>query len=173
MTHHTERPTVRPAFTRGFRLQLEGGRHLDGAEFPSGRVLVDDPEAGLATAAVSLDELLKVYPGARVEWPGDELVPTWALDELLRIVGYVTRGLDGVSLTEPYPAAAARRVLARLTDYLGAERVARTGQPADAGSNVYDSDSAVELLIRSLPPEIQRTIRAALGTEHNSSKEQS
>ncbi|WP_432169100.1 hypothetical protein [Streptomyces sp. 1222.5] len=59
-----------PPFTRGFRLNLTDGRHLDGAEFPSGRVFVlDDPDYGLATAAVSLDELVKGYHGATVEWP--------------------------------------------------------------------------------------------------------
>lgn len=57
-------------FARGFRLRLLDGRALDGAEFPSARVLVvDDPEYGFATVATSLDELLKGYHGAVVEWP--------------------------------------------------------------------------------------------------------
>lgn len=59
-------------FTRGFRLHQRQGPVLDGAAFPSGRVFViDDPEHGLATAAVSIEELLRGgYDGARVEWGG-------------------------------------------------------------------------------------------------------
>jgi hypothetical protein len=57
-------------FARGFRLHLRDGQVLDGAEFPSGRVFViDDPAYGLATIAASLEELLKGYHGARIEWP--------------------------------------------------------------------------------------------------------
>lgn len=157
---------MQPSFTRGFRLHLTDTRHLDGAEFPSGRVLVlDDPERGLASAALSLADLLKGYNGARVEWPGDELVPTWALDELLRIAAYVTRGPDAVSVGEPYPDDAARRVLSRLTDYLGADRVARPGRPADAEAHEYPRDSDAELILNSLPPEAQRSIRAQLAAE--------
>lgn len=63
-----EGPTMQPAFTRSFRLH-HNGRIIHGAEFPTGHVLVaDDPEYGLASAATSLDELLKGYHGARVEW---------------------------------------------------------------------------------------------------------
>ncbi|MFJ8842971.1 hypothetical protein ACIRFF_08715 [Streptomyces cyaneofuscatus] len=62
------------AFTRGFRL-VQRGRHLDGAEFPSGRaVVLDDPEYGLATVATSVDELLRGgYHGARIERPDEQL----------------------------------------------------------------------------------------------------
>ena len=58
------------SFARGFRLHPRNGAPLDGAEFPSGRVLVlDDPEYGLATAAASIDDLLRGgYHGARIEW---------------------------------------------------------------------------------------------------------
>lgn len=59
-----------PDFTRGFRLHLRDGQVLDGAAFPSGRCLVmDDPEFGLATVAVSEEELLRGYPDSRIEWP--------------------------------------------------------------------------------------------------------
>ncbi|MFF8406950.1 hypothetical protein ACF06P_35655 [Streptomyces sp. NPDC015684] len=62
---------MQPPFTRGFRLH-HNGRYLDGAEFPSGRVFVlDDPDYGFATVAVSLDDLLKGYHGATVEWPAE------------------------------------------------------------------------------------------------------
>jgi hypothetical protein len=55
-------------FTRGFRLH-HNGHILDGAAFPSGRAFVlDDPEYGFATGATSLEELLKGYHGARIEW---------------------------------------------------------------------------------------------------------
>ncbi|MEW2631810.1 hypothetical protein AB0903_09155 [Streptomyces sp. NPDC048389] len=60
-------------FTRGFRLHLRHGQILDGAAFPSGRCLViDDPEFGLASAAASEEDLLRGYPGARIEWPGTD-----------------------------------------------------------------------------------------------------
>ncbi|WP_432247688.1 hypothetical protein ACRAR1_06995 [Streptomyces sanyensis] len=55
---------------RGFRLHLYGGEVLHGVQWPDGRALVvDDPEAGLATAAVSVQALLAGgYHGARLEW---------------------------------------------------------------------------------------------------------
>jgi hypothetical protein len=157
---------VKPSFTRGFRLHLPGGRYLDGAEFPSGRTfVVDDPEYGLATAATSLDELLAGYNGARVEWSGDQLVPTELLEELLRITTYVSRGQAAVGVGEQYPEAAARAVLSRLTEYLGADVVARAGQPAGADSYAYPRDHDAELLLNSLPPEAQAGIRAQLAAE--------
>ncbi|MET9081415.1 hypothetical protein ABZX77_05840 [Streptomyces sp. NPDC004237] len=156
---------MKPSFTRGFRLHHNGG-YLDGAEFPSGRVYVlDDPEVGLATAATSLERLLAGYHGARVEWSGDQLVPTGLLDELLRITTYVSRGQDAVGDGEPYPEAAARAVLSRLTDYLGADVVARAGQPAGADRFVYERDHDAELLLNGLPPEVQESIRAQLAAE--------
>lgn len=64
-----------PEFTRGFKLHLRSGDVLDGAAFPSGRAfVVDDPEYGLASAASSVDELLKGYHRARVEWREDVLL---------------------------------------------------------------------------------------------------
>jgi lipopolysaccharide biosynthesis regulator YciM len=61
-------------FTRGFKLHLRDGQVLDGAAFPSGRaVIVDDPEYGLASAATSVEELLKGYHRARIEWADDAL----------------------------------------------------------------------------------------------------
>ncbi|MFE9737320.1 hypothetical protein [Streptomyces sp. NPDC006477] len=61
--------TPRP-FTVGFRLHLRHGAPLDGALFPSGRCLVvEDAEAGLITAAPSLDDLTRAYPDAHIEWP--------------------------------------------------------------------------------------------------------
>lgn len=60
------------AFTRGFRLHQRHGKPLDGAEFPSGRVVVlDDPEWGLASAARSVEDLQRGYPDARIEWADD------------------------------------------------------------------------------------------------------
>ncbi|MFF9097601.1 hypothetical protein ACF1AX_31325 [Streptomyces sp. NPDC014802] len=116
------------AFTRGFRLH-HNGRVLDGAEFPSGRVLVvDDPEYGLASAAVSLEELLKGYHGARVEWPDDQLVPTALLLDLVNIARHVASGKPPVYRPGvPYPEPHARSVIAQLTQSLGydvAERAA-------------------------------------------------
>lgn len=159
-------PNMRPAFTRGFRIHLQEGRHLDGAEFPSGRVyVIDDPEYGLATAATSLEHIVNGYQGARVEWPGDHLVPSGLLDELLRITTYVSRGQDAVGDGEPYPEAAARAVLSRLTEYLGADTVARAGQPAGTGRFVYERDHDAEVLLNSLPPAAQECIRAQLAAE--------
>lgn len=53
-------------YARPFRITLPDGRHLDGVEFPSGRVVVDDAHAGLFNAAASIDHLLG--SGDRVEW---------------------------------------------------------------------------------------------------------
>lgn len=44
-------------FTRGFRIEFPDGFHVDGAQFPSGRVVLDDVTTGLIEAAVSLDDL--------------------------------------------------------------------------------------------------------------------
>ncbi|MFJ8153910.1 hypothetical protein [Streptomyces sp. NPDC094468] len=162
---------MKPSFTRGFRLHLPDGRHLDGAEFPSLRVVSDDPEYGLATAAISLEELLKAYDGARVEWVGDQLVPSGLLDELLRITTYVSRGQAAVGDGEPYPEEAARAVLSRLTDYLGADVVARAGQPAGADRFAYKRDHDAELLLNSLPPDAQERIRAQLAAEATEGQE--
>lgn len=157
---------MQPSFTRGFRLHLADGRYLDGAEFPSGRVyVVDDPEYGLATAGSSLEHLLTGYHGARVEWPGDLLVPSGLLEELLRITTYVSRGQDAVGVGESYPGEAARAVLSRLTQYLGADIVARAGQAAGADKFVYERDHDAELLLNSLPPDAQRQIRTQLAAE--------
>jgi hypothetical protein len=119
---------MHPAFTRGFRLH-HNGRIIHGAEFPTGEVIVaDDPQHGLGTAALSLDDLLKDYHGARVEWPGDQLVPTALFLELVLIVGHVALGRSPASTQHPeYPDATARAILAQLTKYLGydvAERAA-------------------------------------------------
>lgn len=59
-------------FTRGFRLHAANGDTYDGAEFPSGRVVIDHADYGLMDVATSLDALLEVFPGARVERPEDE-----------------------------------------------------------------------------------------------------
>lgn len=118
-----------PAFTRGFRLH-HNGRVLDGAEFPSSRTFViDDPEYGFATIATSMEELLKGYHGARVEWPGDQLVPTALLLDLVNIVAHVASGKPpayrpGV----PYPEPFARAALAQLTKYLGYDVVERAAE---------------------------------------------
>lgn len=58
------------SFARPFRVHPRSGPALDGAAFPSGRaVVLDDPEYGLATVAISIEELLRGgYHGARIEW---------------------------------------------------------------------------------------------------------
>lgn len=62
---------------RGFRIVYPDGYVIDGAQFPSGRCVLDDPTSGLIEAAVSFDELplvKRTLGGAqigRVEW-GDE-----------------------------------------------------------------------------------------------------
>lgn len=110
---------MKPTFTRGFRLH-HNGRVIHGAEFPDGEVIVaDDPQCGLGTAALSLAELLKSYHGARVEWPGDQLVPTALLLDLVSAVGSV-RLSEGATVR-------AHAAVAALTKYLGydvAERAA-------------------------------------------------
>lgn len=113
MTNQNGAPVQR-AFTRGFRLH-HNGRIIHGAEFPGGEVIVaDDPQYGLGTAAQSLEELLKGYHGARVEWPGDQLVPTPLLLDLVNIAARVA------VLDRARPAGAgARTVLDQLTKCLG------------------------------------------------------
>ncbi|WP_406168935.1 hypothetical protein [Streptomyces sp. NBC_00996] len=123
--------TMQPAFTRGFRLH-HNGRIIHGAEFPGGEVIVaDDPQYGLGTAALSLEELLKGYHGARVEWPGDQLVPTALFLGLVNIATHVAAGHKHFMAGRPMDTAA-RAVLGQLTKYLGhdvAERAA--GQEAN------------------------------------------
>ena len=116
---------MQPPFTRGFRLHLASGEIAHGAEFPSGKVLVvDDVDWGLCTAAISLEELLKGYHGARVEWPGAQLVPTELLLDLVSIATYPG---SFTPPAKPYPPESVRAVLDQLTKYLGydvAERAA-------------------------------------------------
>lgn len=119
ITQH-EGTTMQAAFTRDFRLHLSEGRHLDGAEFPSRRVVVDDPEHGLS-AAISLEDLLAEYDGVRVEWPGDLLVPRALFQDLAAVAAELATGSPGAA------ADRARSVLARLTEYLGADVVAGGG----------------------------------------------
>lgn len=52
---------------RGFRL-----RTPDGALFPSGRIITDHPERGLARGYASLDALTDGNPDAVIEWPEPE-----------------------------------------------------------------------------------------------------
>ncbi|MFJ1653475.1 hypothetical protein ACIOC2_19210 [Streptomyces sp. NPDC088337] len=120
---------MKPSFTRGFRLH-HNGRVLDGAEFPSDRVLVlDDPEYGIATIATSLEELLKGYHRARVEWPGDQPVPTELLLDLVNIARHVASGKPPVhSPGVPYPEPHARAILAQLTNHLGYDVTERAAE---------------------------------------------
>jgi hypothetical protein len=62
-----------PEWARTFNLTTAGNDLYHGVEFPSGRVVLDRPESGLACAAVSLDELLATpdMQGATVERPGE------------------------------------------------------------------------------------------------------
>lgn len=111
------------AFTRGFKLH-HNGQVLDGAAFPSDRVFVlDDPEYGLASAATSLDELLKGYHGARVEWADEQAetvtVPMALLLDLVAAVGEARLSKGATARTHA--------VVAALTRHLGydvAERAA-------------------------------------------------
>jgi hypothetical protein len=118
---------MQTSFTRGFRLHLPGGRYLDGAEFPSCRVYVlDDPEIGLATGATSMEHLLAGYPGARVEWPGDQLVPSALFEDL-------AAAATELAAATPSPAASrAVAALALLSTYLGHTVGARAKQARPA-----------------------------------------
>jgi hypothetical protein len=150
---------MRPSFTRGFRLHLADGRYLDGAEFPSSRAYADDPEYGPVTIAASLDHLLAGYHGARVEWPGDLLVPRVLFQDLAAVAAEL-------SDASPGPIAdRARAVLSRLTEYLGADTVAPAEQPAGADEFDYPRDPDAELILDTLPPDVQRRIRAQLAAE--------
>lgn len=117
---------MKPTFTQGFRLHTADGRILDGGMLPSGEsFVIDDYEFLIASSADSIDELLKGYHGARVEWPGDQLVPTALFLDLVNIAARVAV-LDRARAA----GAGARAVLAQLTKYLGydvAERAAEQG----------------------------------------------
>jgi len=58
------------AYARGFRLVTPDGDFYDGAQYPSGRVVLDHPERGLVAAAVSVDALLERagLTGSSVYW---------------------------------------------------------------------------------------------------------
>lgn len=63
-------------WSRPFNLHITGPggeRVLHGAQFPSGRVITDDPDDGFAIAALSLEALLERFDGAPetavVAWP--------------------------------------------------------------------------------------------------------
>ncbi|RSS51384.1 hypothetical protein [Streptomyces sp. WAC01280] len=65
-----EEPVTAHPFATGFRLHLRHGAPLDGVVLPSGRCLVvEDGAYGLFTAAPSLEDLVRGYPDARIEWP--------------------------------------------------------------------------------------------------------
>lgn len=57
-------------FPRAFLFHHRGGS-VPGVVLPSGRaVVIEDEEFGAATTAPTLDDLIRAYPGGRVEWPG-------------------------------------------------------------------------------------------------------
>ncbi|MFE9296574.1 hypothetical protein [Streptomyces niveus] len=57
-------------FPRAFLFHHRAGT-LAGLQLPSGRVLLaEDVDYGFATVAPTTEDLLKGYPGARIEWPG-------------------------------------------------------------------------------------------------------
>jgi hypothetical protein len=55
-------------FTRGFKLVYPDGYVLHGAQFPSGRCVLDDDFSGLVGAAISIDKLPQRRPGDRIVW---------------------------------------------------------------------------------------------------------
>jgi hypothetical protein len=57
-------------FARPFQLHLPGGRVLHGAQFPSGRVAVEDPDHNTCIAALALGVVLAAYGGVAI-WPED------------------------------------------------------------------------------------------------------
>ncbi|MFF0510977.1 hypothetical protein [Streptomyces sp. NPDC004250] len=57
-------------FARPFRVHLRHGQAYEGAQFPSGLVVVlEDPEYGLVVSAADVDALLRGYGGGHLEWP--------------------------------------------------------------------------------------------------------
>ncbi|PWI15941.1 hypothetical protein DI272_18565 [Streptomyces sp. Act143] len=58
---------------RPFQLHLPGERILHGAQFPSGRVLIDgdEDEQVHPLYAISLGAALESFPGGVVLWPED------------------------------------------------------------------------------------------------------
>lgn len=54
--------------TRGFRMVFPDGYVLHGAQFPSGRCVLDDTHSGLVHGSVSLAQVQAMWPLARIEW---------------------------------------------------------------------------------------------------------
>lgn len=85
MSHHHPN---RAEFARGFRLHRRNGQALDGAEFPSGHVvIVDDPADGLVSGARSLEDLLRGGYDGRIEWADPGTCDASALGLFGRPVG--------------------------------------------------------------------------------------
>lgn len=72
LTPRDDNPKMK--WVKPFRIAFSNdSSSLDGAQFPSGRVVVDDQTAGLVAATVSLEELLKMasMSGGKLEFETD------------------------------------------------------------------------------------------------------
>lgn len=71
-------PGTPGGFARGFKLHLDATddgapRVLDGAQFPSGRCIVDDRAMGIVQITAAVEILTdEVFAGARVEWAEED-----------------------------------------------------------------------------------------------------
>lgn len=86
--------TDHPAeFARAFRIVYPDGFTLDGAQFPSGRCVVDDETSGLVEAATDIDQLRIRRPGDRIEWADSEArVRTQVAQEIAEAIENNVRG---------------------------------------------------------------------------------
>jgi hypothetical protein len=59
-----------PKWAKAFRVVSPSGSYLDGAELPSGRVILDSMDVGLVEVAISWQELanVKYHPEVKVVW---------------------------------------------------------------------------------------------------------
>lgn len=57
--------------TRVFTLHMPDGAVLHGAQFPSGRCVVDDTQNGLVEGAVTYDDLQTAKAAVCVDWESD------------------------------------------------------------------------------------------------------
>lgn len=68
------KPIIAAGFARPFRINLPDGREIDGVEFPSGRVVLDDIRTGLIGGYISIEHVA-VGPDDQIEW-ADKPTPT-------------------------------------------------------------------------------------------------
>jgi hypothetical protein len=148
-----------PEFARAFRVVYPDGFTLDGAQFPSGRCVVDDRGGGLVEAATDIDSLGVRRPGDRIEWA--DAAVEWSV-----------RFADGTVMSQIFTEEGARAHAALYTAAVDdpAEPVWRRAgpwQPASSGeqSDRTDWRREAELLDRTLTQAARRFVEVVTERE--------